>query len=132
MTRLVGDQALWQQLVAAIPAPPPDMREHVDRLIAMYDAAKAAPSPEPCAPAVPLQRRLHFLQVQRDSASSGEPEIAGVKMLLQIHDELVFEAPESCADEVKSLVVDRMESAMTLSVPLVADASIATNWFEGK
>ena len=64
--------------------------------------------------------------------SDREPEIAGVKMLLQIHDELVFEAPEASAEAVKSLVVERMESAMALSVPLVADASIASNWYDGK
>ena len=55
-----------------------------------------------------------------------------MKMLLQIHDELVFEAPEASAEAVKALVVERMESAMDLSVPLVADASIASNWYEGK
>ncbi len=63
----------------------------------------------------------------------GKPaEIDGVRMLLQIHDELVFEAPRDKAEEVKRLVVERMEQAMTLSVPIKADASIAANWFEGK
>jgi DNA polymerase-1 len=53
-------------------------------------------------------------------------------MLLQIHDELVFEAPDDRAEETRALVVDRMESAMQLRVPLKADASIAQNWFDGK
>ncbi len=60
------------------------------------------------------------------------PEIPGVLMLLQIHDELVFEAPEESAQAVRSLVVERMEAAMSLRVPLVADAHIARTWFEGK
>jgi DNA polymerase-1 len=60
------------------------------------------------------------------------PELADVQMLLQIHDELVFEAPESIAEPVRALVVERMERAMELSVPLKVDASISRNWFEGK
>ena len=58
--------------------------------------------------------------------------IKGVKMILQIHDELVFEADESSAEEARRFIVDRMERAMTLSVPLKADSSIALNWFDGK
>jgi DNA polymerase I len=53
-------------------------------------------------------------------------------MLLQIHDELVFECPAADAPQAKDHVVSRMENAMQLTVPLKADASIATNWFEGK
>lgn len=60
------------------------------------------------------------------------PEIEGVKMLLQIHDELVFEAPEKVGEQLRQLVTTRMESAMHLSVPLKADSSIGKNWFEGK
>ncbi len=60
------------------------------------------------------------------------PEIEGVRMLLQIHDELVFETPESLAEQTRDLVVDRMQQAMTLDVPLVADAAISNNWHEAK
>jgi len=61
-----------------------------------------------------------------------EPEIPGVLMLLQIHDELVFEAPEERAEEVKALVKARMEGAMELRVPLKVEAAAAKSWFEGK
>lgn len=61
-----------------------------------------------------------------------QPAIPGVRMLLQIHDELVFEAPEDRAEDTRALIVQRMERAMSLRVPLKADASIAQNWFEGK
>ena len=54
------------------------------------------------------------------------------KLLLQIHDELVVEVPEQYKDAVRDLLVDVMESAMDLDVPIVADASIGTNWFECK
>jgi len=60
------------------------------------------------------------------------PEIAGVDMLLQIHDELVFEADLAVAEQARDLIVARMEAAMSLRVPLKADAHIAPNWFDGK
>jgi len=60
------------------------------------------------------------------------PEIPGVLMLLQIHDELVFEADAAVAEDARRLVVERMEKAMTISVPLKVDSSVAGNWFEGK
>jgi DNA polymerase-1 len=62
----------------------------------------------------------------------GAPAWGGVKMLLQIHDELVFESPVEQAEATRAMIVERMESAMKLSVPLKVDASIAGNWFEGK
>jgi len=61
-----------------------------------------------------------------------EPEIEGVLMLLQIHDELVFEADRHDADRARALIVDRMQSAMDLRVPLVVEASVAGDWYEGK
>ena len=60
------------------------------------------------------------------------PEIPSVLMLLQIHDELVFEADAGVAEEARRLIVERMEKAMTLSVPLKVDSSVSGNWFEGK
>jgi DNA polymerase-1 len=54
-----------------------------------------------------------------------------VQMLLQIHDELVFESPESRAEAARGLIVERMEGAMSLTVPLRVDAAIAFNWHEG-
>jgi DNA polymerase-1 len=59
------------------------------------------------------------------------PAYPGVKMLLQIHDELVFEAPKEIAEDVRALIVERMEKAMTLTVPLKVDSSISENWFDG-
>ena len=60
------------------------------------------------------------------------PEIAGTDMLLQIHDELVFEVDTNVAEAARDLIVQRMEAAMVLTVPLKADAHIAQNWFDGK
>lgn len=58
--------------------------------------------------------------------------LARTRMLLQIHDELVFESPEEDAPGALARIVERMQGAMTLSVPLLADAHIGKNWFEGK
>lgn len=54
------------------------------------------------------------------------------RMLLQIHDELVFECPADRADQAREVIVRTMENAMTLSVPLKVDARAAANWFDGK
>jgi DNA polymerase-1 len=51
-------------------------------------------------------------------------------MILQVHDELVFEAPKGELDEVKALVTDRMENIMKLSVPIKVNISVGKNWLE--
>jgi DNA polymerase-1 len=53
-----------------------------------------------------------------------------VKMIMQVHDELVFEVPESRADDVKQLVVTEMESVLDLDVPIKVDAHYGKNWDE--
>jgi DNA polymerase-1 len=52
------------------------------------------------------------------------------KLLLQVHDELVFDALNEEADELKDLVRQRMEGAMQLAVPLVVDMGMGKNWLE--
>ncbi|MGH7677812.1 MAG: DNA polymerase I [Gemmatimonadaceae bacterium] len=53
-------------------------------------------------------------------------------MLLQVHDELVFEAPESEVAALTSLVRAEMEGAANLAVPLVVDIGVGPNWLETK
>ena len=55
-----------------------------------------------------------------------------VRMLLQIHDELVFEAPAEQDEKVQAFVQLRMESAMELRVPLVVQTASSTNWIDAK
>lgn len=52
------------------------------------------------------------------------------KMILQVHDELVFEAPEKEVEVVKELIKDKMEKVVILSVPLKVDLGIGKNWAE--
>lgn len=55
-----------------------------------------------------------------------------LKLLLQIHDELVFEAPADQAPALAELICREMEAAMTLKVPLRAEAGIGPDWMSAK
>jgi DNA polymerase-1 len=52
------------------------------------------------------------------------------RMLIQVHDELVFELPESELETASKLIREGMETAMSLKVPIVADLDIGSNWAE--
>lgn len=54
------------------------------------------------------------------------------KMILQVHDELVFDVVKEEVDEIKALILDSMQSAMPLpnSVPVIAEAGTGVNWLE--
>ena len=54
------------------------------------------------------------------------------RMLLQVHDELVFETPPDEADALRALVIGEMEHAAELSVPLVVDVGVGANWVDAK
>ena len=52
------------------------------------------------------------------------------KMIIQIHDELLFEVPEGELDEAKKLIKEEMEGVMELLVPIVVDIGVGRNWLE--
>ena len=54
------------------------------------------------------------------------------KMLIQVHDELVFNVLKNELDEVKEIVRDKMENTIKLSVPLKVDIEVGNNWYEAK
>lgn len=54
------------------------------------------------------------------------------RLILQIHDELIVEAPQDEAMRVAMLLQEEMENAVKLNVPLVADAAIGKTWYEAK
>jgi DNA polymerase-1 len=66
--------------------------------------------------------------VELDSALTSEGLAS--RMILQVHDELVFEVPESEVEAVRALVCERMEGVLPLRVPLVVDAGVGRNWRE--
>lgn len=57
-----------------------------------------------------------------------EKEKLPLKMILQVHDELVFECPKSEVESLSLMVKEEMESAMSLSVPLIASVGYGSNW----
>lgn len=69
-----------------------------------------------------------MVRVQERIDQEGLP----LKLLLQIHDELVFEAPADQAPALAELVCREMEAAMTLKVPLRAEAGIGPDWMSAK
>ena len=61
-------------------------------------------------------------QIESDSMST--------KMISQVHDELVFEGPKTELTVLQSFVVDQMEKALPLSVPIVVDCGHGESWYE--
>lgn len=52
------------------------------------------------------------------------------KLILQVHDELVFDAPADEVDQVKNIIIHEMENAYKLKVPLTVDIGAGKNWLE--
>ena len=52
------------------------------------------------------------------------------KMILQVHDELIFDCPKEEVDELNKLVIEEMQNALPLDVPLVVDSNTGSNWLE--
>jgi len=67
-----------------------------------------------------------MIRVDRALAESG----LDARMLLTVHDELVFEVPQGQVEEAAKLVKDEMERASELKVPLRADVGWGENWAE--
>ena len=61
-----------------------------------------------------------------------EKEHMKSKLILQVHDELIVEAPREEASKAASLLREEMEGAVSLSVPMVAEATIGKTWYEAK
>src|SRR6185437_4926342 len=62
------------------------------------------------------------------------PNIAGgrARMILTVHDELLFETPKEAADETSAAVRELMSAAVKLNVPLTVDVGVGENWKEAK
>jgi DNA polymerase-1 len=53
-------------------------------------------------------------------------------MILQIHDELLFEGPADEAEQVKQIAIEQMSGAFEMDPPLAVDAGIGTDWLNAK
>ena len=67
--------------------------------------------------------------LQVHAALASEPD---ARMILTVHDELLFEVPKARADELGAIIRERMESAADLKVPLTVDVGIGENWKDAK
>ena len=56
----------------------------------------------------------------------------GARMLLQVHDELLLEAPQARAEEVAALAKEAMEKAYPLAVPLEVEVGMGEDWLSAK
>ncbi len=70
--------------------------------------------------------KLAMIRVQ----AALEASQLSARMIMQVHDELVFEVAEQEADALRELVVPLMEGAMELDVPLVVDTGVGQNWLQ--
>ncbi|HLJ58215.1 MAG TPA: DNA polymerase I [bacterium] len=68
--------------------------------------------------------KIAMLRVDRDLL----PEAPGMEMILQIHDELLFEVPQELVERIGPRVRQVMEEAYPLAAPLVADLAVGPNW----
>ncbi len=57
-------------------------------------------------------------------------ELPEARLILQVHDELIVEAKECDAEKAAEILCEEMEKAVSLSVPLIADAKIGESWYE--
>ena len=72
--------------------------------------------------------KIAMIDIQKAVLAEG----SGARMLLQVHDELLFETPRGEEDATVNLVKRCMEGAAVLQVPLVADSGTGQNWLECK
>ncbi|HQF24691.1 MAG TPA: DNA polymerase, partial [Polyangiaceae bacterium] len=56
------------------------------------------------------------------------PVVPGARMILTVHDELIFEVPENHVEEAENRVRQAMESVMDLDVPLLVDVGVGPSW----
>ena len=65
-----------------------------------------------------------FMRLRKENLKS--------RLILQIHDELLIETAPDEVDVVKSLLTEEMQKAADLKVPLIAECSVGSDWFEAK
>jgi len=72
--------------------------------------------------------KIAMIEVQKQL----EQQKLQTRMIMQVHDELVFEVPEEEKEAVSVMVKDKMENVCKLAVPLTVDLSVGKNWREAK
>jgi DNA polymerase-1 len=98
-----------------------DSENHIQR-----EAAKRMAINMPIQGTAAEMIKLAMLDIHRTLINEGYES----RMILQIHDELLFEAPAQEIDTLQEMVSDKMVNAMPLSIPLVVDCGNGISWFE--
>jgi DNA polymerase-1 len=73
--------------------------------------------------------KMAMIKIHKRMQNSSS-EIRHSKMILQVHDELLFDTHKSEVDLLKKLIIEEMESAMHLDVPVRAEVGVGANWLE--
>ena len=98
-----------------------DSENHIQR-----EAAKRMAINMPIQGTAAEMIKLAMLDIHRTLINDGY----NARMILQIHDELLFEVPAQEIDALQEMVSDKMVNAMPLTVPLVVDCGNGISWFE--
>ena len=69
--------------------------------------------------------KVAMIQIQKELKKNYK-----TKMILQVHDELIFDAPKDEVEKVSELIKTTMEAAMQMDVPLIAEVGVGQNWYE--
>ncbi|MEG0189194.1 MAG: DNA polymerase, partial [Algoriella sp.] len=69
--------------------------------------------------------KMAMIQIQKELKKNYK-----TKMILQVHDELIFDAPKDEVEKVSELIKSTMEAAMQMDVPLIAEVGVGDNWLE--
>ena len=72
--------------------------------------------------------KLAMVRVYRRLAAEG----MRAKLILQVHDELIVECPDAETARVEKILAEEMENAVSLSVPMIADAKSGQSWYAAK
>ena len=115
-TRLCGNPVRPPPVPERHPRPQPGLRAGAER------AAINAPMQGTAADII----KRAMVDVDQWLRDSGAP----ARMILQVHDELVFETESSFVEDLRLQVVERMSQAAKLRVPLVVDTGVGSNWDE--
>ena len=70
--------------------------------------------------------KLAMVRVSRQLQEAG----LRARMVLQVHDELLFDVPRDEVDRIRPIVEESMSKALDLGVPLVVDIGVGDNWIE--
>ena len=69
--------------------------------------------------------KMAMIEIQRELKKNFK-----TKMLLQVHDELIFDAPKDEVEAVTKMIKEKMEAAASFDVPLIAEVGVGANWYE--